>query len=238
MTKFTFVKTATMRDLDKFMRINSLKQKDITDYLGCSRMTVYSMLSNKTRMSDKFYRMLLDNPYGWDITPLTCTVPNVNVKTSRESVTNVNIGSGSISSAPQVAPVPATPVGIPIIPSDAHAGSLGDFADGVMPYQCETIVSPYPQAVCAIKVCGDSMEPRYPANSILFLKKVNEKIFVEWGRSYVLDTENGAVLKIVNKSENPEEIICQSINEKYQPFEIGTQYIHGWYRVLGTLITE
>lgn len=169
---------------------------------------------------------------------LTGEMTNVHNKSTGGSISNINIGSGSISSAPQVAPVPATPVGIPIIPSDAHAGSLGDFADGVMPYQCETIVSPYPQAVCAIKVCGDSMEPRYPANSILFLKKVNEKIFVEWGRSYVLDTENGAVLKIVNKSENPEEIICQSINEKYQPFEIGTQYIHGWYRVLGTLITE
>ena len=63
-------------------------------------------------------------------------------------------------------------------------------------------------------------------------KKINEKAFIEWGKTYVLDTENGAVIKNIRRTDNPEVIECVSLNPAYQPFTMETRYINGWYRVL------
>ena len=86
-----------------------------------------------------------------------------------------------------------------------------------------------------MQVVGDSMEPEYPNGSRILMKRVNEEIFVEWGKVYVLDTENGALLKEIRKTEKTDVVECVSLNPKYDSFTINTQYIHGWYRVLMVL---
>ena len=53
----------------------------------------------------------------------------------------------------------------------------------------------------------DSMSPEYPSGSVI---KKNEKAFIEWGKTYVLDTENGAVIKNIRRTDNPEVIECVS----------------------------
>ena len=86
-----------------------------------------------------------------------------------------------------------------------------------------------------MQVTGDSMSPEYPSGSVIICKKINEKAFIEWGKVFVLDTDNGAVIKSVRKTENDNEVECVSLNPAYQPFRIGTEYINGWYRVLMVL---
>ena len=122
-----------------------------------------------------------------------------------------------------------------VIPTGARAGTLADFSTSVAQYDCERMVTPIKGADFAIQVTGDSMSPEYPSGSVVLIKRINEKAFIEWGKTYVLDTENGAVIKNVRKTDNPEVIECVTLNPAYQPFTMETKYINGWYRVLMVL---
>lgn len=124
---------------------------------------------------------------------------------------------------------------IPVLPTDARAGTLADFAESVEAYNCERIISPIRGADFAMQVTGDSMSPEYPSGSVIICKRINEKAFIEWGKVFVLDTDNGAVIKSVRKTDNDNEVECVSLNPAYQPFRIDTEYINGWYRVLMVL---
>lgn len=124
---------------------------------------------------------------------------------------------------------------IPVLPTDARAGTLAEFSESVEAYNCERMVSPIRGADFAMQVTGDSMSPEYPSGSVIICKKINEKAFIEWGKVFVLDTPNGAVIKSVRKTDDDNEVECVSLNPAYQPFRINTEYINGWYRVLMVL---
>lgn len=124
---------------------------------------------------------------------------------------------------------------LPVIPIEAMAGTLGEFAESVHAYDCERIISPIKGADYAIKVCGDSMSPEIPNGSQILIKKIFEDEFVEWGKIFCLDTRNGAVIKRIYPTPNPDVIECRSINPDYPPFQINVKNINGWYRVLMVL---
>ena len=124
---------------------------------------------------------------------------------------------------------------IPVLPTDARAGTLAEFSESIEAFNCERMVSPIRGADFAMQVTGDSMSPEYPSGSVIICKKINEKAFIEWGKVFVLDTDNGAVIKSVRKTEDDNEVECVSLNPAYQPFRINTEYINGWYRVLMVL---
>jgi len=136
-------------------------------------------------------------------------------------------------------PVPETgggePLTLPVIPTKAMAGTLGEFSQGIKAYECERIISPIQGADYAIKVSGDSMEPDIPNGSTIIIKKIWEEEFVEWGKVFCLDTRNGAVIKRLYPTENPEVVECRSINPEYPPFKVNVKNINGWYRVLMVL---
>jgi phage repressor protein C with HTH and peptisase S24 domain len=137
-------------------------------------------------------------------------------------------------------PPPPTPAEIEqemvlVIPTGARAGTLADFTQSVSQYDCERMITPIKGADFAIQVTGDSMSPEYPSGSVVLIKRINEKAFIEWGKTYVLDTENGAVIKNIRRTDNPEVIECVSLNPAYQPFSMETKYVNGWYRVLMVL---
>lgn len=127
------------------------------------------------------------------------------------------------------------PKGLLVIPTEAMAGTLGEFADSVSAYECERMVSPIKGADYAIKVCGDSMTPEIPNGSQILIKKIYEEEFVEWGKIFCLDTKNGAVIKRVYPTDNPEVVECRSVNPDYPPFKVNVRHINGWYRVLMVL---
>lgn len=83
-------------------------------------------------------------------------------------------------------------------------------------------------------ITGDSMASEYPNGSKIFVKRVNERAFLEWGKVYVLDTCNGAVIKVLAPSEREGYICCISINPNpiYAPFEVATADIYAVYRVM------
>jgi len=122
-----------------------------------------------------------------------------------------------------------------VIPTGAMAGTLAEFASSVAAYDCEKMVTPIKGADYAMQVTGDSMSPEYPSGSTILIKKINENAFIEWGKVYVLDTINGAVIKMIRRTEEQGVIECVSLNPAYQPFTMETKYINGWYRVLMVL---
>ena len=123
---------------------------------------------------------------------------------------------------------------VPLIPISAQGGSLNEFVVSIKGSECERIISPINGVDFAIQVSGDSMAPEYPNGSRVFIKKINERAFIEWGKTYVLDTCNGTVIKTLVPSEKPECVKCISINPDpmYAPFEICLEDVYGMYKVL------
>ncbi len=123
---------------------------------------------------------------------------------------------------------------VPLLPIAAQGGSLNDFVVSVKDSDCEKVVSPMKGAQFAMPVSGDSMAPEYPNGSQIFIKRINEKAFIEWGKVYVLDTCNGTVIKILVPSEKDGYVRCLSINKDpiFAPFEVSWHDVYGVYRVL------
>lgn len=121
---------------------------------------------------------------------------------------------------------------VPLVPISALGGSLNDFNLAVKRDDCETVISPIKDIDMAIKISGDSMEPEYPSDSQVFVKKINERAFLEWGRVYVLNTCNGIVIKRLMPTNDPNTVLCESINPKYPPFEVNLENVNGVYRVI------
>jgi SOS-response transcriptional repressor LexA len=125
---------------------------------------------------------------------------------------------------------------IPLLPIAAQGGSLSDFEGSVMDYECERIISPVKEATIAITVTGDSMSPEYPNGSKVFIKKVNEAAFIDWGETFVLDTVNGIIIKNIFPCKiDDKQVTCHSINPNYPDFNVFRVDIRGWYRVLAVI---
>lgn len=121
-----------------------------------------------------------------------------------------------------------------LLPVSAQGGSLNDFVVSVKDSDCEKVVSPIRGVDFAMPVSGDSMSPEYPNGSRVFIKRINERAFIEWGKAYVLDTCNGTVIKILVPSEKAGYVKCVSINPDpiFAPFEVAMSDIYGVYKVL------
>lgn len=118
---------------------------------------------------------------------------------------------------------------VPLLPIAAQGGSLNDFVVSVKESDCEKVVSPIKGADFAMPISGDSMAPEYPNGSQIFIKRINERAFIEWGKVYVLDTCNGVVVKILVPSQKEGYVRCVSINTDpiFAPFEIAWEDING-----------
>ena len=121
-----------------------------------------------------------------------------------------------------------------LLPVSAQGGSLNDFVVSVKESDCEKVVSPIRGVDFAMSVSGDSMSPEYPNGSRIFIKRINERAFIEWGKVYVLDTCNGTVIKILVPSDKEGYVKCVSINTDpiFAPFEVALEDIYGVYKVL------
>ena len=124
-----------------------------------------------------------------------------------------------------------------LLPMSARGGNLIDFSNSVKRDECEKVVSPIKGVDFAMTVTGESMSPEYPNGSRVFIKKINERAFIDWGRVYVLDTCNGAVIKKIMPGSTPDCVRCVSLNKEYPDFEVRFEDMYGMYRVL-LLLTE
>lgn len=127
---------------------------------------------------------------------------------------------------------------VPLIPILAQGGALTNYVGSVRASDCEMVTSPIKGADYAITIYGDSMSPDYPSGSHVLIKRINERAFIEWGKVYVLDTCNGVVIKRLMPTADTSIYRCESINDKYPPFEVATDNIYGVYRVLMVMVLK
>lgn len=121
---------------------------------------------------------------------------------------------------PQLIPAPPGK-GLPLIPLPAMAGFLKGAAD-IDPNEIEWYFVPaFRDCQFLIRVKGESMSPRYLSGDIVACREVQDTgTFFQWGKTYVLDTDQGVVIKRVRPSEKENHILCVSDNPEYDPFDV------------------
>jgi len=155
-------------------------------------------------------------------------------------------GKGEMLTNEQYAPNPiAVPDndGIPLIPIEAVAGFQSGDSEGVTVEQCERYKVPeFSQRGVDFltRVSGSSMYPKYNNGDILACKKIPQLTFIQWGKIYVLDTVQGALVKRLYKDpEDKECVICKSDNvERYPEFSIHVSEIRSISIVIGVIRIE
>lgn len=129
--------------------------------------------------------------------------------------------------------------GIPLIPIDAMAGALTDERT-VLEYECERYVVPaFKGADFLIPVKGSSMYPKYSSGDIVACQRVPmSDLFFQWNKVYVIDTNQGALIKRIKPGSDKEHVLIVSDNEKYDPFELPYSAIHAVALVIGVIRLE
>lgn len=130
-------------------------------------------------------------------------------------------------------------VGIPLIPTSAMAGAFTSDVS-IMEYECEHYIIPdFKGADFLIRVKGDSMQPTYYSGDLVACQKIPmNDIFFQWNKTYVLDTNQGAIIKRVLPGKDNDHICIVSDNEKYPPFELEKSYLHAIALVRGIIRLE
>ena len=123
---------------------------------------------------------------------------------------------------------------VPLLPIFAQAGSLTGWSEGIEEVKCERVISPVQDVDMAVHIYGESMYPDIPNGSVVYVRRINPRAFVEWGRAYILDTVNGPLLKYLTPGSDEDHIRCVSANHDpmYAPFEVAKEDVLGVYRVV------
>lgn len=129
--------------------------------------------------------------------------------------------------------------GIPLIPVEAMAGCFTG-SQTILLQECDHYVVPaFKNADFLIYVRGDSMQPRYFSGDMVACKMLSPTdLFFQWGKVYVLDTDQGALIKKVEQGTDDETITLVSENENYKPFQIPRRAVYHIAIVMGLIRTE
>lgn len=128
---------------------------------------------------------------------------------------------------------------IPLLPVPAMAGYMSGDSKAVMGYECEWYDVPaFHGADFLITVSGDSMFPRYCPGDIIACRRVADRSFLQWNRTYVIDTKQGVLVKRVRPGNDDAHVTLVSENKDYDPFEIPVDGIMSLSLVVGLVRTE
>lgn len=222
---------------EKEQKISPIKQRILSfaDTLGISKREFYTLinvsrgtLESKTGITEdvvnKFIKAFPDINTEWLIKGIGTPKRTIkeNAKDFATYVTKSESG-----------------VGIPLIPTEAMAGLFAG-SQTVMLSECERYIVPsFRNADFLIAVRGDSMQPHYFSGDLVACKMLSlTDIFFQWGKVYVIDTEQGALIKKIEQGSTPETILLVSANPAYKPFEISRSSIYHIAIVQGVIREE
>nr|DAO18612.1 MAG TPA: putative transcriptional regulator [Caudoviricetes sp.] len=229
----------------KEQNISPIKQRILlfAASLGISKRDFYT----KIRVS----RGTLESKTGITedvITKFFATYPEVNIEwlmTGRGEMFNKEPKVSSkqqptiADERPVASPATRPGDGIPLIPIEAMAGALTG-EQTVLEYECERYVVPvFKGADFLIPVKGSSMYPKYSSGDIVACQRVPmSELFFQWNKVYVIDTNQGALIKRIKPGSDKEHVLIVSDNEKYDPFELPYSAIHAVALVIGVIRLE
>lgn len=132
--------------------------------------------------------------------------------------------------------------GVPLLPITAVAGYNGIDAEGVRLEDCPRYVVPdfiQAKADFLIRVTGQSMQPMYLNGDLLACKFVRDASLFQWGRTYIIDTAEGAMLKqLFASADNKDAVTCRSVNPAYPPFDIQKSALRATAIIVGLIRME
>ena len=142
------------------------------------------------------------------------------------------------SDLPAAHPASMPGEGIPLIPINAMAGVFTG-EQVVLELECDRYVVPaFKDAEFLITVKGSSMVPKYNSGDIVACKRMPIDTFFQWNKVYVLDTEQGPLIKRVKKGSTDNTITIFSDNPNYEPFELPRTKIYHIALVVGVIRLE
>lgn len=219
--------------LKEFFNNKGLKQEDIAKALNISQPLVSAYLNDKPfgKQAAKKWGETFGLSPNW----LLIGVGEMEVKS------NVIEDERSISKYKAQSVKALQPARTyPLIPIEAIAGFGTEDNVGVTYQDCKQYQIPDFEARGVeffIRVSGSSMYPKYSNGAILACKKITDILFLQWGKIYVIDSSQGALVKrVFEDKENPDNIICVSENKRhYPPFAIPKRDIRSLSLVLGSI---
>lgn len=129
--------------------------------------------------------------------------------------------------------------GIPLLPVDAMAGAFTG-EQQILEYECERYVVPaFKGADFLIPVKGVSMHPRFSSGDIVACKRLSmDNVFFQWNKVYVIDTDQGPLIKRIKPGSDKEHVLVVSDNTAYDPFELAISSIYHLALVIGVIRLE
>lgn len=209
-------------ELDKFFKDKGLSQREIADNMSVSSAYINAVLCGRKAIGKKVAEKL-SNLYGLSASwLLTGEGEMLNQPTNEKEVSEKE-----------------KPNGLPLIPIEAMAGVLSGMDTSVMEYDCERYHVPlFSGADFLIRIQGDSMMPKYVPGNIVACKRVPlDKLWFQWGKVYVIDTRQGALIKRIEPSSEGFISLC-SDNPSYKPFDLPVDEINGVALVIGQIGLE
>lgn len=221
--------------LKKFLDFEGMSVRQFEATIGSSDGKIAKFLTSNSSLKSDTLNMIMEN------------FPQLSIEW-------LLTGKGSMLKAQPTdtnmpAPSPAAPApiahkvqtgGIPLIPIDAIAGFANGDDSAILEYECEHYVIPmFREADFLIPVKGSSMQPKYNSGDLVACKRLAlSDLFFQWNHVYVLSTEQGALIKRVQRANDEEHITCVSDNEKYPPFTLHRSQIHAIALVIGVIRLE
>ena len=201
--------------------------------IGASKGVLSRAINNGTDIQSKWIRIIVEN-YPLYSSEWLLTGKGEMIKSTmqeKRQFFNENL--------PVAHPVDNVGEGIPLIPIDAMAGAL-TCEQIVLECECERYVVPmFSHADFLIPVKGSSMYPKYSSGDIVACQRVAMRdLFFQWNKVYVIDTDQGALIKRIKPGSDKNHILIVSDNEKYDPFELPVSAIHAVALVIGVIRLE
>lgn len=129
--------------------------------------------------------------------------------------------------------------GIPLIPIEAMAGMLSGNSTQVLERECEHYNIPmFKGAEFLIRISGDSMQPKYYSGDIVACKRLPLDTFFQWNKVYVVDSEQGVIIKRVRPGRDDKHVVLVSENTAYAPFELPLEKVYSIALVIGVVRAE
>ncbi len=227
-------------NLSSFLKLKGISVRAVEQQIGCSNGVISRCINKGTDISSQWVSKILeifpDLSADWlmtgkgemlktDYTSRQNSVPQTPIIDQTYSEIPVDIqanGLGKKQTRPR-------------IPYEAAAGSLSIAIDSISENQCDRLplIPTFPSYDFTIIARGDSMEPNIESGDELACRFIKESAFIQWGRTHVLDTAQGIVVKRIFESKDC--ILCRSNNKDYPDILVPKNDIYHMALVVGLL---
>jgi repressor LexA len=213
-------KSLILKEIKKYYNFKT--DGEFADFLGIKQNTLSNWATRNSIDYDRIISKCENIDANWLITGR-----GKMLKESNDYVSNKIEGSNTI----------------PLIPIEAMGG-YGRGESQVMQYDINSGYN-IPElegkgVKYLIRVSGSSMYPKYSNGDLLACKPLLDLAFFQWGKPYVLDTEQGAIVKRLFPCEDDSECLeCHSDNKThYPPFKIPKSSVRAVAIVVGVIRLE